>query len=31
MKGINRINIPHILAGLGGLLPILLSVNQWYV
>jgi hypothetical protein len=28
MKGINRVNIPHTLAGVGGLLPIVLSVNQ---
>jgi hypothetical protein len=28
MKGINRVDIPHILAGVGGLLLIVLSVNQ---
>jgi hypothetical protein len=28
MKGINRVNIAHILASVGGLLPIVLSVNQ---
>jgi hypothetical protein len=28
MKGIHRVNIPHILAGVCGLLPIVLSVNQ---
>ncbi len=28
MKGINRVNEPHILAGVGGLLPIVLSVKQ---
>jgi hypothetical protein len=28
MKGINRVNAPHILAGVGRLLPIVLSVNQ---
>ncbi len=28
MKGVNRVNVPHILADVGGLLPIVLSVNQ---
>jgi hypothetical protein len=28
MKGVNRVNVPYILAGVGGLLPIVLSVNQ---
>ncbi len=28
MKGVYRVNIPHILAGVGGLFPIVFSVNQ---
>jgi hypothetical protein len=28
MRGKDTVNIPHILAGVGGLLPIVLSVNQ---
>jgi hypothetical protein len=28
MKVINRVNMPHILAGVGRLLPIVLFVNQ---
>jgi hypothetical protein len=28
MKGISRVNIPHILAGVGGLLPTVPSVNK---